>query len=97
MASFQHSIDASDSSNCSFLSASSPFPLAASVERMAQFGPGNPFSMLTRRSLQHPNKAALSTPLLRIDNFVEFQSAFLRMNEARQSICHDCCLMLSVS
>jgi hypothetical protein len=45
-----------------------------------RFKPGIAFSMLTRPSLPQPNRAASLTPLQRIDDFVDFQTIFMRMN-----------------
>jgi hypothetical protein len=41
---------------------------------------GTLFSALTRSSLPQPKRAASLKPLLRIDNFVGFQSTIMRMN-----------------
>jgi hypothetical protein len=46
----------------------------------SQFRLGIPFSVLNRPSLPQPKRAALLTPLTSINNFVEFQNMFLRMN-----------------
>jgi hypothetical protein len=59
---------------------------AIQQRRLLRFGPGIPCSVLSQLSLPQPNKATLLTTSQRIDDFVEFQNTFLRMNEARQMI-----------
>jgi hypothetical protein len=49
---------------------------AIKKKALSRFGPGISFSMLTQPSLRQPERAVSTTPSLRIDNFVEFQSIF---------------------
>jgi hypothetical protein len=49
-------------------------------KRLLRFAPGIPSCLLTRPGLLQPTRGASLTSMLRIDDFVEFQNMFLRMN-----------------
>jgi hypothetical protein len=51
-----------------------------SQKRLLQFRAGAPFATLTQMSLPQPTRGASLWPLLRMDDFVDIQNVFLRMN-----------------